>query len=531
MAEHASARAAASVAAIPFPLRIALCAVAGAAAALAQPPWGLWPLALLGLAAVHALWRGAEAESWKRQFAIGWAFGAGYFGLALHWIVEPFLVDAMRHGWMAPFAAILLCGGLALFWGAAFALARTAARRADMTPLGAAAALVVFWTLAEIARGNIFTGFPWALFAYVWLDTPVAQTASLIGPHALSLATIAVGVSLTLRPMAAPFVCCALVAAGWFWGDARLRSGEANAQADGAVVRVLQTAIDQNEKWKAENVRPNLEMLLALSTEPATIAGEATDGAAKPAVVVWPETAVTFLLARDPDAVAEIAARLDGASVATGSLRATDGPDAIITGRSRWRNSLFMIDGDGRLSAPFDKLHLVPFGEFLPFDSLLNSLGIVGLGSLGGGIVPGEAHVAMTPRGAPPFSPLICYEMIFPRETMKASADVEWMVLVTNDSWFGGSAGLVQHLAKARLRAIETGVPIARSANAGISAMIDPYGRTHRGPEVGAAGFADSRLPRRVETAYRAYDELFTTLGFLVLLVSATVARKRRAKR
>ncbi|MEL6795033.1 MAG: apolipoprotein N-acyltransferase, partial [Pseudomonadota bacterium] len=344
----------------------------------------------------------------------------------------------MRHGWMAPFAAISLCGGLALFWGAAFALARAAARRIGSAPLGAAALLAAFWTAGEIARSYIFTGFPWALFAYGWLDTPLAQTASVIGPYALSLATIAAALFLTVRPLAVPLAAIACLAAGWLWGETRLRSDAALAPADGAIVRVLQTAVDQNEKWAARNVRPNLEMLLDLSSRAADAATDSP-----PAVVVWPETAVTFLLDRDPDAAVEIAARLNGAEVATGTLRAADGPGAAVTDRTRWRNSLFLIRGDGALSTPFDKLHLVPFGEFLPFDSFFNSLGVVGLGSLGGGMVPGDAHMTIAPRAAPAFAPLICYEMIFPRETMKASDTAAWMVLVTNDSWFGGGAGLI----------------------------------------------------------------------------------------
>ncbi|MEO1612673.1 MAG: apolipoprotein N-acyltransferase, partial [Pseudomonadota bacterium] len=353
--------------------------------------------------------------------------------------------------------------------------------------------------------------------------TPLAQTASVIGPYALSLATIAAALFLTVRPLAVPLAAIACLAAGWLWGETRLRSDAALALADGAIVRVLQTAVDQNEKWAARNVRPNLEMLLDLSSRAADAATDSP-----PAVVVWPETAVTFLLDRDPDAAVEIAARLNGAEVATGTLRAADGPGAAVTDRTRWRNSLFLIRGDGALSTPFDKLHLVPFGEFLPFDSFFNSLGVVGLGSLGGGMVPGDAHMTIAPRAAPAFAPLICYEMIFPRETMKASDTAAWMVLVTNDSWFGGGAGLIQHFAKARLRSIETGVPIARSANAGVSAVIDPFGRSRLGPPPGVAGFVDAPLPRRVETAYRAYGELFTTIGFLVLAGMATTARKRR---
>lgn len=494
--------------------------------ALAQPPWGHWPLFFIAGPVALWLWRAGERHQVRHraQFAIGWAIGAGYFTVALHWIIEPFLVDAARHGWMAPFALVLLCGGLALFWGAAFALAAAMVRRVKITADWAGAcALIVFWSLAEITRSYIFTGFPWALPVYGWLDTPVAQVGAVIGPYALSALTLTAMVFLGLRSLLFPGVSVALFALAWGYGTARLDSEAAQAAPDGAVVRVLQTAVDQNEKWAPENVRPNFDMLLQLSEAPPK-----EPGAMRPGVIVWPESAVTFILDRDAGAVEEIAARLPGREVATGALRHADGPFAEITRQSRWRNSLFMVGVDGGLSAPFDKVHLVPFGEYLPFDGFFNALGVVGLGSLGGGLVAGDAPVVMSPANAPAFAPLICYEMIFAGETMTASEGADWMVLVTNDSWFGGGAGLVQHLAKARMRAIETGAPIARSANAGISAIIDPFGRTGSTLEAGRQGFVDGALPRRVATAYRAYGEIFTTLALLLLVLAATAGRKTR---
>lgn len=532
IAEAASWPAAArALAALSPRARLAAAFAAGAALALAQPPIGFWPAIFLAGPAALWLWRAARGapQPGRATFLTGWAFGTGHFALALHWIVEPFLVDAARHGWMAPFAAILLCGGLALFWGAAFRTADAVARRiATRGSFGDALLLTAVLALAEFARSSVFTGFPWALAVYGWVETPVAQTAALIGPYAITLLTLAVMFLFGARGagrlrLAPPVAALAIVATGWAWGAVRLASEEAAAAPDGPLVRAVQTAVDQNEKWAPENVTPNLRMLVELSTRPAAAPDEA-----RPAIVVWPESAVTFLLARSPKALAEIAAAMGGGEVATGALRNADGPKAKVTDRSRWRNSFYLINNDGRLSEPYDKIHLVPFGEYMPFDSFFNKLGVVGLGSLGGGLVPGEAPVLFTPAGAPPFAPMICYEMIFPRETMAASEGADWMVLVTNDGWFGGNAGPAQHLAMAQMRAIETGLPVVRSANAGYSAVIDPFGRPLGRLQAGRTGVVDSNLPAPIATRYRTLSETLTTLILITMIPLSTSGRRQR---
>lgn len=507
--------------------QLAAAFASGAAMGFAQPPWGLWPLFFLACPAALWLWRAALAapRPGRASFWTGWAFGAGHFSVALHWIVEPFLVDAATHGWMAPFAFVILNGGLGLFWGTAFWSAGWVAGRADGPLWKDALLLALAVVSAEFIRSWIFTGFPWALAVYGWIDTPVSQTGALIGPYAVTLLTFAAAFATGAggagwRRALGPVAAAALVTAGWGWGAWRLGSDAAQTPPSGPLIRVVQTHLHPDEKWAPGFARANLDMLLAAS------GGDLDE---PPAVTVWPESAVTFILDRAPEAVREIANRMNGGEVATGALRPVGSPATEISEATRWRNSLFLIQNDGTLSAPFDKIHLVPFGEYFPFDSFFNSLGVVGFGGMGGGLLPGDRPVAIQPAGAPAFAPLICYEMIFPRETMAAAeaTNADWMVLVTNDGWFGAYVGPMQHLAMARARAIETGLPIARSANSGVSAMIDPFGRHDGNYKPSETAVQDSNLPERRTTHYRAYGEAATTLVFLYLLIISTLGRKR----
>ncbi|MEM8753988.1 MAG: apolipoprotein N-acyltransferase, partial [Pseudomonadota bacterium] len=342
-------------------------------------------------------------------------------------------------------------------------------------------------------------------------------TASALGPYGLSLLTLraalAAGAALGPAPIgraAPPVLAAALVAGAWGWGAARLADA-APPPDDAPLVRILQTAVPQAIKWEPDRQAENFAMLLDLTAPP---------GATPPAVAIWPETAVTFVLDESPEALAILGDRLRGVPAAIGSLR-RDGRGET----ARWRNSLFLFDGVGGLGAPFDKIHLVPFGEYTPLYGLMEAIGLSAFA--GPGVAPGEAPVLMTPAGAPAFAPLICYEMIFPRETARAAEGAEWMALVTNDAWFGGWAGPLQHFAKARLRAIETGLPIARSANMGVSAMIDPYGRPQSSLSMGEAVAVDARLPDSLkETPYRLYGELLCALAVCIIIPLATVGRR-----
>ncbi|MEM7543899.1 MAG: apolipoprotein N-acyltransferase [Pseudomonadota bacterium] len=514
--------------ALPRPSLWLLAIFAGGLIALGQTPFGFWPGVVLGGIILFWLWLGSEGRP-GTQFMTGLLAGTGHFALALHWIIEPFLVDAGETGWMAPFALILLAVGLGLFWGLGFMIGGLMLRWRGGSSVrgGLAAALCLALGLSggEFARSYVLTGFPWALSAYVWTDTPMAQSASMLGPYGLTLLTWVIaflpGAALGpgLRRAIPVGVAAITLLCGWTWGTARV--APAVAADDRPTVRIVQTNVDQRVKWSAENIRPNFEMLTTLSTTPAP---------RMPEIVIWPETAVTFPLDAAPDAITALTgllqSDLDGGAILTGSLRNNAGPDAEFGLETRWRNSLFIIQSDGSLSAPYDKMHLVPFGEYMPFGDLLTSLNIRGLAGRGAGIVPGEASVVYNPPGLPPLAALICYEMIFARETARAATGADWLVLITNDAWFGDWAGPLQHLAMAQMRAIELGLPVARSANAGKSALIDPYGRLQAPLAVREQGIIDGVLPDSLATTlYREHGDRVTTMIFLAFLLIATLGR------
>lgn len=481
--------------------------------ALAQPPLGLWPLIFVAGPILFWLWRGARGRS---AFGVGLAFGEGYFGLGLHWIVEPFLVEPEVLGWLAPPALVTFAFGLGLFPAAGFWAAAAARDRG----VAGAPALILGWGGMELARSFVLTGFPWALPAYVWTDTPVAQVASLVGPYALSLLTVAAAIgvgSATIwrrAPLGAVVVGLCLA---WGWGSARIGPADIAGQP---VIRIIQPNISQATKWDIDLIRPHFETTLALTARPYE--GEAAT------VVVWPESAVTFPVDMADIARQEIAIAAAGAEVALGSLRVNGGPERADQTPLRWRNSFFLMDRNAELSAPFDKMHLVPFGEYLPFEDIVRSLGVTALAQRGAGIVPGDAPVIMRPAGAAPFAPLICYEMIFPREVAAAAEGADWLALATNDAWFGDWAGPIQHLAQAQFRAIETGLPIARSANTGISAMVDPYGRIVKSLTMNTEGVIDTYLPKPVSTTYRSIGE--SGAAILVLIIFCAALYSKRAK-
>lgn len=477
--------------------------------ALAQPPLGLWPLIFFAGPALFWIWRGAKGRA---AVGVGLAFGAGYFGFSLHWIVEPFLVDAEIYGWMAGPALVLFALGMGLFPAFGFWLACLAVRRgANAVP-----SLALCWAGTEVLRSTILTGFPWSLPAYSWVDTPVAQIASLIGPYGLTLATLFLGLAPVIggdgiRRFFGVGLAIALTSGAWVWGLAETAGASA---PNGPVIRIVQPNISQATKWDVDLIRPHFEKTLALTARPAD--------QARPALILWPESAVTFPIDMAPAARQEIA-ETSGAEVALGSLRVNGGPDNADAQPLRWRNSLFLLGKDGELSKPFDKVHLVPFGEYLPFEDVLNRFGLLALAQRGAGIVPGEDTVILTPEAAPAFAPLICYEMIFPREVMAASEGADWLALVTNDAWFGNWAGPIQHLAQAQMRAIETGRPIARAANTGISAMIDAYGQITQSLPMNEEGVIDAALPPKRETLYRSAGEAGTMLLTVMLLAWAAI--------
>ncbi|MEM9475098.1 MAG: apolipoprotein N-acyltransferase [Pseudomonadota bacterium] len=457
-------------------VQLGLAGLAGVLTGLGQVPFALYPLGVAGLFALYVLT--AAADTPRRAAILGWSFGTGYFALTLHWIVEPFLVDIARHGWMAPFALVFLSGGLALFWGAAAALARWGGH----TPLRFA----MIWPLAlaafELARGYVLTGFPWAMIGYLWTETPVLYWSRLVGPYGVTFLTLALvaATALALRHRKSLAWCVAPVVpfAAFVVGGAALAPVALPIAPDAPVIRLIQPNAPQHQKWDPDWIPVFFRRQLEFTAAPA---------ARSPDLVVWSETSLPWRLDRADDALRYMSEASGGTPVIVGLLR-RDGAQA--------HNSLAVVDADGAVAAVYDKHHLVPFGEYIPLGHLAAYAGIGSLAARGTfGYTPGAGPqiLDMGPLGT--MLPLICYEAIFPHNITAAPSRPDWLLHITNDAWFGQTAGPYQHLAQARARAVETGLPVVRVANTGVSAMIDARGQVTHALGLGQAGYVDAPLP------------------------------------
>ncbi len=491
--------------------RMTVAAVAGAVAALALAPLDLWPAVFIAVPVVVLLLDGAgrRRDGWRGgirpAFAIGWAFGFGYFLAGLWWIGAAFLAGAENLVVLMPVAVVALPAGLALFWGAGAVLARLVWSPGWPRVVAFAAAM----TLAEWLRGHLFSGFPWNSFGYTLAPSPLfMQSASLVGLWGLTalafLAAAAPVLLLSIGPRRRPDRLAFLAVALLFglhlgFGAVRLAGGPDEAVPD-IRIRIVQPAIAQNEKWASGEEDAVLGRYLALSAQPRA------DGAT-PNLYVWPETAFPFFLTERPQALAAIADMLPaGATLLTGAARAEADPRA--ENGLRVYNSVYVIADDGTIRDAYDKVDLVPFGEFLPFERTLSALGLRQVVAIPGGFDAGMRRRTLVLPAAPPAGPLICYEIIFPGAAVEPGNRPGWLANVTNDGWFGDTPGPHQHLRQALMRAVEEGLPLVRAANTGISAVADPYGRILAQLPLGPAGALDAALPRALPpTVYARFGD------------------------
>lgn len=481
----------------------------GALSATGFAPLDCFPLLLAGYAVLVCLLDGAAAspKPVRRAAALGWAFYFGQFLIGWHWIIYPFLIYPDANQWELPFAS-LLPAGVALFGALACGLAILLWRPGP----GRVLVFAVMAVLSEWLRGHIFTGFPWNLSGYGWgASLAVLQSASLIGAYGLSFLTILLGASLAelfSRRWRLPVVMIALFAALWGYGVQRLDTTPVR-DIPGVSLRLVQPDIPQAEKYVRALLPRNWRRLMELSIQPPAPYQKV------PTHIVWPEAAAGLPLARSEEAlnqIAQLTAR--GQSLITGSDRIVPGTRSVTA-----YNSLYLFGPGGGPPAVYDKFHLVPFGEYLPFAGLLNALGLRQL-TVGSGFAAGDHPHVLNAGIAPPVTPLICYEVIFPHAVIDpAGPRPGWIVNITDDSWFGPWAGPAQHLLIARVRAIEEGLPIARAANTGISAMIDPLGRVRAQLGVNEIGVVDSSLPQALAPPLYARFGDFILLGFLVIAV------------
>ncbi|MGV6811979.1 MAG: apolipoprotein N-acyltransferase [Brevirhabdus sp.] len=489
------------IALLRFWPRLFLASVCGLILGLGQVPFGFQELAIVGLALGLALVHGAT-----RPGLLGWVFGTSYFALTLHWITEPFMVDAARTAWMAPFALIGLSGGLALFWMLAFRIG--AWLRAG--PWGVAVAL----GFAELLRGQVLTGFPWGMIGYMWLDTTTIHWVAWIGSYGLTALTLIAAASIasaTMAPMTflrvavRAFPLFALLVVGG------LRPVEPPSQSQ-ATIRVIQPNAPQHLKWKEDWIPVFFKRQLDLTR---------AEGAHRPDLVIWPEVAVAYSLEPGAPARAAMLEASGGAPIIVGHLR--------WDGRKTYNTLSLLRDTDG-MAPSHDKHHLVPFGEYIPFGDWLMKFGINGLAANPGAAFsagPGPNIIDAGPKLGR-FLPMICYEAVFPRDARIPGDRPDWLLHLTNDAWFGGNAGPRQHLAQARIRAIEQGLPVIRAANTGISAVIDPYGGIVDSLPLGQAGKIDASLPPSLpSTPYARTGDLPVSV-ILVLLAALLALRRRR---
>jgi apolipoprotein N-acyltransferase len=509
-----------------------LAVIAGLAAALAQPPFGILP-GLLGygllLRLVDLL---GSRRRWRSAFALGWLAGVGYFIPSVGWLIHPFQVDADAQGWMAPFAVGLMAAFLAVFWGAAALAYRLLAGRGPQRVLLFAAA----FALAEWLRGHVLTGFPWDLTGESWrAGSAPSQAAALVGAYGLSWITlVAATAPITVfegwRGRATALSAVAIVAGLYAFGAARLARAPA-IDPHAPWVRIVQADVKQESKYDTRLFDSIFTRYVTLTARPSS-----APAARPPDIVVWPEGAIPAALEEyladgtwTADALAH--ALGPGQTLILGGYRSATAADgAPIT-----YNSLAVLRHAGaslRVIGLYDKYRLVPFGEFMPFDSVASRWGIKQFVHVGDGFTPGPRPRPLPIAGLPTPQPLICYEGVFPGLTREGGVlsgqRAAWIVNISNDAWFGAGVGPRQHLNIASYRAIEEGLPMVRDTPTGISAIIDAYGRIAPGQRLGIGDFGvvDAPLPPALPpTLYNRLGDL--PLLFMLLLSLVGVAWPR----
>ena len=472
-----------------------------------------------------------RAQTAKQIFSFGWWTGFGLLSIGLNWIGYSFTQQDAVPVFLAPFAIMGLSGLLSIYVGLVFWLTWVI----KTSPIARIIVFAAIWTLAEIARGHLFTGFPWHVIGSMWANwLPVAQSASYISVYGLSLLSMIVSGSFylliiksslkrLLMPVISSSILIAITIAGY------IHLGNAQTQFHtGVSLRLVQANVKQREKWRSSLIENHFDKHVALSRSDS-----ATGKADNVRLLIWPETAVQR---QNFDREGSIPRWRLSRLLDRGSYALVGAPRYSANGRQyNFYNSLFAVNYKGDIHARYDKKHLVPFGEYLPFEGVLNTLGLSQLTG-GSAFKSGTDNVTISLPGVPAFSPLICYEVIFPGLVTTNHPEQkrpEWLLNITNDGWFGLTEGPHQHLSLARFRAIEEGLPLVRNAGGGISAVIDPYGRTISQLELDRQGILDSVLPKAIAApaVSVAMKILLTTLLCMLLLVAAFVIKPKHQSR
>lgn len=508
-----------------------LAAIAGLLIAFAQPPFGFLP----GLLGYGLLLYALECHlgNWPKRtaFFMGWLAGFCYFLVSCFWVAEAFLVDAETYGWMAIPAATLLPAGIGLFWGGFAVLYLKLAPKGWIRFVFFAALFSMF----EMTRGMVLSGFPWNPAGSTWkAGSAMSQMAAYVGVYGLGFVTVLAFCSIGVIRRGkgavgyAPAIFGALALLGCF-GVGQTRLMTTHISDTGYAIRYVQPAVSQAAKWDNANFSHLFFSYIGLSKAPPKPGHRAPD------LIIWPEGALPIMWEQlmDPrtGTVEDMADLLnDGQSLLIGTSR-EDGETSA--GKPIYRNSMLALhreNGRTRIIGSYNKFKLVPFGEFTPYQDILNPLGMSALTHFDDSFTPGERTRPHSFPGIPRVLPLICYEGIFPALDMTSYRpnDImrpKWIINISNDAWFGPTTGPVQHLNLASFRAIEEGLPMVRSTPTGISGVIDPLGRVVPGTAIGlgVAGYMDVTLPGEANVTAFAQQRYAYPVFAIMLCLSLIV--------
>jgi apolipoprotein N-acyltransferase len=511
---------------------------AGAASVLAMAPFFLWPVLWVTLPVLVWLIDGTvrrhAGDGPLRRFGAaaetGWWWGLGYFLAGLHWIGEAFLVEAETFAFLMPFAVVAMPAGLALFHGAATALAASLWKRG----IWRVASLALALSAMEWLRGHVLSGFPWNVLGYaLTYPLPLTQSAAMLGIYGLTLLAVLV---FTLPAIlwseaagrarwAAPAVAVLPLLLAWALGQARLAYA-ASDTVPSVKIRIVQPSVPQREKWRPGNWARFFHDHLDLSGRDPSGAPDKLAGITH---VVWPEAAMPFPALDYPEALSAIGDLLPERTVLIAGAIRIEWADTGPKRPRRFFNSLLAFGKGGLLLTLYDKIRLVPFGEFLPLRPFLGALGLRQIAASEGYSSGPQPRPLLDIPGLPAVVPLICYEAVFPGAVVQGAERPALIVNLTNDGWFGNTTGPRQHLHQARVRAVEEGLPLVRAANNGISAAFDAYGRSLGQLDLNVRGTFDVPLAAALPpTLYARFGDTGFLLAWLCGAAILTCAVWRR---
>lgn len=495
--------------------------LAGFGLSFIQAPYNFWFLIAPCFGLFFFLYNSLENK--KQVFALSFLFGLGYFVTGLNWIGNALLIEGNDYKWVWPLAVIALPTLLSLFT-ALFVTINFILFK--YKPVLNFFGFCILLSISEYVRGYAFTGFPWNLYGYGVASIPeLSQSLSIIGPYGLTFLTIFWGAFLgfvftkssgLVAKTPITLLVILSISLAFLYGQERLKIADTQYNQD-IEVHIIQPNIEQSAKWKNENLVDNFERHITTLDLPLDNN--------KKHIVIWPETAVPPILLSSAAAHQRIQNMLgDNALLLSGGLVME--PDEISL-QIKYYNSLLAWTNEIKAFKLYSKSHLVPFGEYIPFQRFIPIQTVTQFS----GFERGSGAQTITPKGYPSFSPLICYEIIFPNKVVnKHKKRPDYIVTITNDGWYGDSAGPRQHFEQARFRAIEQGIPVLRSANTGISGIIDAYGKVIAKQPLMTRGEVISALPMPLEkiTLYGQYGDLIYILSILSGLILCLVSTLKK---